>query len=71
MGGTSLCPWCDTGYDRQGKPILWKYRVSTDEERAAGKAEAVFDNAHKASEEEYARARKELEDAESATIQVP
>lgn len=36
MGGTALCPWCDTGYNRTGDRIAWPPRkASPDEYRDA------------------------------------
>jgi uncharacterized Zn finger protein (UPF0148 family) len=58
MGGTGVCPWCDTGHDRQGKPLDWKPRVSTDAERAMGKGEVIMELRHKATPEEYEAARR-------------
>lgn len=34
MGGTVLCPWCDTGYNRRGDRIA-KARMATPEEYKA------------------------------------
>jgi len=56
MGGTALCPWCDTGKNRDGTPIEYRMREATVDELAAGKGSVVFDNAYKATIEEYAAA---------------
>jgi len=61
MGGTALCPWCDTGKDRQGNDMMYRPRLAADEELSLGKSNIVFDILHKATEEEYAQAVRELE----------
>jgi len=38
VGGTALCPWCDTGYSRHGERIAWPPRKATPEEYAAAVA---------------------------------
>lgn len=42
VGGTALCPWCDTGQDRQGQPVKLFPRQATEQERKDGKSPTVF-----------------------------
>ena len=59
MGGTVLCPWCDTGYDRYGRRVEYRVREANTEEKKIGK-DFVWDNAFKATKEQYDKAVKEL-----------
>lgn len=35
MGGTALCPWCDTGYNRNGDRIVQARKATVDEYETA------------------------------------
>jgi uncharacterized Zn finger protein (UPF0148 family) len=59
MGGTNYCPWCDLGIDRTGRHQDLFPRISTDEERARGKASIVF-APRRATEEQYRAALADM-----------
>lgn len=59
MGGTTLCPWCDSGIDRYGRRQELRPRAATAAEKALGKGPTVF-APRMATREEYEVALGEM-----------